>query len=138
MDKQVELMASVPLFSGLTRKELESICVSCKETTFPAGKEIFHEGAEGVGFHLILEGEVEVIKGEQVEATLGTGKFFGEMSLIDGGPRSATIRTKTPVKTFSLTSWEFRPLVEGNPSIAFKLLEELSRRLRASEKSPTH
>lgn len=136
--KAIDLMSSVPLFSALDRKELEDICVTCKQSEFPPGREIFRQGAEGVGFHLILEGEVEVIKGDRIEATLGPGNFFGEMSLIDGEPRSATVKTKTPVKTFSLTSWEFRPLLESNPAIALKLLEELSRRLRSAEPSPTH
>lgn len=136
--RAVEMMGSVPLFSGLSKKELEKVCVSCRETEFPEGRAIIQEGAGGVGFHLILEGEVEVVKGDRVEATLGPGKFFGEMSLIDGGPRSATVRAKTPVVTWALTSWEFRPLLENNPSIAMKLLEELSRRLRVSESSLTH
>lgn len=132
------MMRSVPLFEGLTKRELEAIYNAAKEVAFGADKAIVEEGATGVGFHMILEGEANVLVGGRRRATLGAGDYFGEMSLIDGGPRSATVRTTTPVRTVSLTSWAFLPLLDKNPSIAKKILLEMSRRLRALERSLRH
>jgi CRP/FNR family transcriptional regulator, cyclic AMP receptor protein len=132
------LLASVPLFEGLSKRELESIHRVAKEVHFDEGHDIVEEGATGVGFHLLLEGEAHVLIGGRKRATLRAGDYFGEMSLIDGGPRSATVRTSTPVRTLALTSWAFLPLLDKNPSIARKLLTEMSKRLRGIERSLTH
>lgn len=137
--KATDLLGEVPLFQGLSRKELTAIAASGKEVSHPEGREIVKEGAtEAAGFHLILEGTAKVLAGKRTVNTLGPGDHFGEMSLLDGGPRSATVTATTPVRTFSITAWSFRPLLERNPSIARKLLMEMSRRLRAATKSHTH
>jgi CRP/FNR family transcriptional regulator, cyclic AMP receptor protein len=141
MARTTEVMAllrSVPLFEGLSQKELQAIMRSAKQVEYAPDRDIVTEGATGVGFHLILEGRASVLVGGRTRAKLGPGDFFGEMSLIDGGPRSATVRADTGVRTLSLASWEFTPLLDANPSIARKLLVELSRRLRAVERSLTH
>jgi CRP-like cAMP-binding protein len=109
-----------------------------KEVTFDEGKPIVEEGATGAGFHLILEGEAAVLVGGRKRASLGPGDYFGEMALLDGGPRSATVKAMTPVHTLTLASWAFVPLVDKNPPIARKLLVELSRRLRNLERSLQH
>lgn len=132
------MLKSVPIFEGLTKKELEAVMSSAKEIEFAPGREIVKEGASGVGFHLILEGQANVIVGDHAQAKLGPGDYFGEMSLIDGGPRSATVQADSAVRTLSLASWEFTPLLDSNPSIARKMLIELSRRLRAVESTHTH
>jgi CRP/FNR family transcriptional regulator, cyclic AMP receptor protein len=132
------LLGNVPLFEGLSKKELNSILTVAKEIHFDEGHDIVEEGATGVGFHLIQEGEAHVLIGGRKRATLRAGDYFGEMSLIDGGPRSATVRTTTPVRTLALTSWAFMPLLDKNPSIARKLLQEMSKRLRAIERVLTH
>jgi len=134
-----DLLASVPLFEGLAKKELASILDAAKDMHVPAGKPIVEQGQSGgVGFHLILEGRCKVVvHGEEV-ASLGRGDYFGEMSLIDGGPRSATVVPDSDVRTLSLTSWTFLPLLDENPSISRKLLIEMSRRLRAAERSIKH
>jgi CRP/FNR family transcriptional regulator, cyclic AMP receptor protein len=132
------LLRSVPLFEGLSQKELQAVIRSAKQVEYAPDRDIVTEGATGVGFHLILEGKASVLVGGRTRAKLGPGDFFGEMSLIDGGPRSATVRADTDVRTLSLASWEFTPLLDANPSIARKLLVELSRRLRTVERSLTH
>jgi CRP/FNR family cyclic AMP-dependent transcriptional regulator len=132
------LLAGVPLFEGLSKKELNSILSVAKQIQFDEGHDIVEEGATGVGFHLVLEGEAHVLIGGRKRATLRAGDYFGEMSLIDGGPRSATVRTSTPVRTLALTSWAFMPLLDKNPSIARKLLAEMSKRLRNIERALTH
>lgn len=134
-----QMLGSVGLFEGLSSKELSQISKSAREVDFEAGSVIVKEGEEGVGFHLILSGRAKVTVGGRSRTTLGPGKFFGELSLIDRGPRTATVTAETGVRTLSLVSWEFLPLVEKTPSIARKLLVEMCRRLReADAKSHTH
>jgi CRP/FNR family cyclic AMP-dependent transcriptional regulator len=132
------MLGSVRLFEGLTKRELGAIMSAGKVVAVPAGKHIVEEGQTGVGFHLILEGEAKVTVGGKQRGALRPGDYFGEMSLIDGGPRSATVMAATPVKTFSIASWAFGPLIAAQPSIARKLLVEMSRRLRAVERSLQH
>ena len=132
------LLGRVSLFEGLSRKELESILAAGKEITHGPEHEIVEEGATGVGFHLIVEGEAEVLVGGVPRAKLGAGDYFGEMSLLDGGPRSATVRSVTPLRTLALTSWAFMPILDKSPSMARKLLQEMSKRLRHAEDSLRH
>jgi CRP/FNR family cyclic AMP-dependent transcriptional regulator len=132
------MLGRVPLFEGLSKRELGAIHGAAKVTEFSAGRAIVEEGATGLGFHLILEGEAAVTVGGRKRATVRAGDHFGEMSLIDGGPRSATVRAETPVRTLGLTSWAFLPLLEDHPTMARKLLVEMSKRLRNLEKSLQH
>jgi CRP/FNR family transcriptional regulator, cyclic AMP receptor protein len=132
------MLRQVPLFEGFSKRELDAVFSSAKITEFSPGKPVVEEGATGVGFHLILEGEAAVTVGGRKRAVLRSGDYFGEMSLIDGGPRSATVRAETPVRTLGLTSWAFLPLIDDHPSMARKMLVEVSRRLRGVEKSLQH
>jgi CRP/FNR family cyclic AMP-dependent transcriptional regulator len=134
----VDMLAAVGLFEGLSKKELNTISKTGRHVEFPAGSVIVKEGEEGIGFHLILTGKAKVSVRGRSRTSLGPGKFFGELSLIDRGPRTATVKAETDVTTLSLLSWEFLPLVEKTPSIARKLLLEMCRRLREADKSHTH
>jgi CRP-like cAMP-binding protein len=132
-----ERLRSVPLFSGLSDKQIRRIVDAGKRVELPEGRVVAREEQMGEGFHVILEGSVSVsVQGED-KGNLGPGKFFGEMSLIDGKPRSATVTVVEPTTTFSLTSWDFHPLLD-DPDIAKGLLAELAARIRASERSATH
>jgi len=129
-----ELIEKVPLFAGLDKKELQGLASSMKERTFEAGNTIAAEGQTGVGFFIIDEGEAAIsVKGEELK-TLGHGDYFGEVALIDDGERTATITAKTALKCYGITSWEFRPLVEQNADLAWKMLQMMAKMLRASEK----
>ena len=128
-----ELVQQVPLFKGLDKKELQGLASSMKERHFDEGDTISAEGQSGIGFFVIEEGEATVsVKGEE-RGALGPGNYFGEIALIDDGPRSATITAKTPMKTYGITSWEFRPLVEQNAALAWKMLQMMAERLREAE-----
>ena len=132
-----ELIKSVPLFSDLDRRELQSVAQSFKERTFDAGQEIAVEGRGGVGFFVIADGSAQVsVRGED-RATLGPGSYFGEVALIDEGARTATVTAETDLRAYGLTSWEFRPLVETNASIAWKLLQQLAKRVRELDQRAT-
>jgi len=129
----LELLGQCPLFSGISDKHLERIYDLAKEVRFPAGEELTEEGKQGARFYLILEGDAEVSIRGQSRGTRGPGDSIGEYSLLDGQPRSATVVAKTPVRTLSLASWNFRPLLAEEPSLAEALLVELCRRLRETE-----
>ena len=116
MSAPTELVQGIPLFADLNKKELQGVASSMKERTFNAGQTIASEGQSGIGFFVIAEGNARVTQGDQERGTLGPGDYFGEIALIDG-----------------LTSWEFRPIVESNASIAWKLLKTMATRLREAE-----
>ena len=133
-DAPIELLQQIPLFEGLQRNELERIARSFKERRVNAGDTLAAEGAGGVGFFIIGEGTASVdVHGEQ-RGQLGPGNYFGEIALIDDqARRTATITAETDLICYGLTSWEFRPLVETNAEIAWKLLQVMAKRLRESE-----
>jgi CRP-like cAMP-binding protein len=129
----VEALQRVPLFQDLERKEVEQIARSFKERRFSAGDTVASEGKGGAGFFLIDQGEASVTVGGQERATLKAGDYFGEIALIDEGARSATIKAKSDLVCYGLTFWEFRPLVQENAAIGWKLLQSLAKKLRAAE-----
>lgn len=117
------LLKKVPLFSDLDSRELEGIANSMKQRTFSQGQEIAVEGESGVGFFVIEDGEARVtVHGDEVRR-LGPGDYFGELALIAQSPRTATVTADTDLKTYGMTFWDFRPLVEDTPGIAWKLLQ---------------
>jgi len=123
----VELLQRVPLFSDLDKKELERVAASMKERTFTAGETVTAEGATGVGFFIIESGNAKVTIGGEERRTLGPGDYFGEVALLNESARTATITAETDLRCYGLTSWEFRPLVETHGSIAWKLLQAMSK-----------
>jgi|SRR5436190_6348560 len=133
-----EVLKRVPLFQGLDEKHIGTLSRTFTERTFPAGREITTEGAGGIGFFVIDDGEAVVTVGGEERRTLRSGDYFGEIALIDDGPRSSTVTAKTDVKAYGLTSWQFRPLVEENASIAWPLLLQLAQRLREVEGAQAH
>jgi CRP-like cAMP-binding protein len=132
-DAQAELLGKVPLFQDLSKKELEMVLRASKEANFQPGAEIVREGASGTGFHLILAGSATVTQAGRELRKLGPGDSFGDIALIDGGKRTATVTVNEPVHTLSLVEWEFKPLLIEHPQLAHKLLLELCRRLRDAE-----
>ena len=129
----VDLLKKVPLFSGLDQKELKRLGGSFKERTFNAGEPVAVEGEAGAGFFVIENGEAVVtIHGEE-RGRLGPGDYFGDVAMIDQGDRTATIQAESELKCYGLTFWDFRPLVETDPRIAWPLLQVMAKRLREAE-----
>jgi CRP/FNR family transcriptional regulator, cyclic AMP receptor protein len=122
-----DLLRRVPIFSDLDRKELERIATSMKQRTFNAGDTVTSEGQTGVGFFVIEEGQATVTVGGDERRKLGPGDYFGEVALLNESARTATITAETDLRCYGLTSWEFRPLVETHGSIAWKLLQAMSK-----------
>ena len=125
----------VQLFAELDRKGLEQVARLLKERQFSKGETVILEGSGGAAFFLIESGEATVsIRGTE-ESTLRQGDCFGEIALIDGGPRMRTITASSDLVCYGLTFWEFRPLVEGNGAIGWQLLQALAKMLRAAQQA---
>jgi CRP-like cAMP-binding protein len=130
-----ELLKRVPLFADLEGKELQQIASSMKPRTFSPGQQIAVEGESGVGFFVIEDGQAKVtVHGDEVR-TLGPGDYFGEVALITHGARTATVTADTELKTYGMTFWDFRPLVEDTPGIAWKLLQGAVKQYDQSQQS---
>lgn len=131
-DRKIELIASVPLFAGCSKKELARIASLADEVDIPAGTALTHEGRTGHEFCVLISGSADVRRGKRKLATLGDGDFFGEIALILDAPRSATVSATTPVRLLVVERRAFQSLMEQLPSIRAKVLEALAARL-ASE-----
>jgi CRP/FNR family transcriptional regulator, cyclic AMP receptor protein len=133
----VEQLSNVPLFSGCSAKELNLIARAVKEVNHREGRVIAREGEPGIGLFVIVDGTAKVTIGGQLKTKLGPGDFFGEIALLDGGPRTATVTATSDIKLIGLTEWVFRGLLQEHPSIAMKTLQGLASRLRNASKSAT-
>jgi CRP-like cAMP-binding protein len=131
-----ETLARVPLFSGVKDKDLKKLGKRMQERSFDEGEVITTQGESGLGFFVIEDGNASVSRDEQVVRNLGPGDFFGEVALIDEGPRSATVVATTNLRCRGMTAWEFKPFVEEHPDVAWSLLQTLVGRLREAESTP--
>ena len=128
-----ETLPRVPLFSEMKPKELKKLEQRMGERTFSQGDEIIVEGETGIGFFVIEEGQAEVSVAGVTVRTLGPGEYFGEVALIDGGTRTATVTAGSELRCRAMSSWEFQPFVEEHPEVAWSLLVHLVGRLREAE-----
>jgi len=131
--REVEVIERVPLFANMSPRDVEGIAALFKERHFAAGETITKEGAGGAAFFVIESGEATVSIGGRERAKLTSGDYFGEIALIDEGARSATVTASSEIVCYGLTYWEFRPLVQQNPTIAWNLLQTLAKRLRTAQ-----
>ena len=128
----VERLAAVPMFAELSKRDLGRLWDRMKVARHAAGHQIVSEGRGGHGFHLVLDGAVRVQR-KSKQLTLGPGDFFGEMSIIDEGPRTATVTASEPTQVASLSSAEFRVFAKQHPELCWKLLVFMTRRLREEQ-----
>ena len=128
-----EVLRDVALFSELGGRELERLADRFHERTYAEGETVMREGSTGTAFFVIAEGNAAVSVAGEMKATLGPGDYFGEIALVDDHVRSASITAATDLRCYFLTPWEFRPFVEENPQVAWALLRNLARRLRAAQ-----
>jgi CRP-like cAMP-binding protein len=124
-----EALRRVPLFEELDTAELGSIADSMNEANVPAGGIVTAEGGPGDGFFVIESGEAEVTIEGEPRGTMTAGDYFGEIALLVGSSRTATVTAITALRCHALTPWDFRDLVEGNPSIAWKVMQSMAARL---------
>lgn len=130
-------LSRVPLFSDCSKKDLQTIARVVKDIDHEAATVIAREGEPGIGLFVLVDGTAEVSIGGRKLASLGPGEFFGEIALLDGGPRTATVTAVTDVKMLGLTEWVFRGLLQEHPSIAIKTLQQMAGRLRSATSAAT-
>jgi CRP-like cAMP-binding protein len=133
--RAIDLLSRVELFEELSDPELRKVAAVAKVMEFPAGEAVTEEGTAGGRFYVIESGTAKVVAAGRTRATLGPGDCFGELSLIDGEPRSASVVALEPLRTWSIAEWNFRPLLKTQGSIAYKLLVALVRRVRSVQKT---
>jgi CRP/FNR family transcriptional regulator len=128
----VERLQGVPMFTELSRRDLGRVWDSMRIVEHAPGHRIVTVDRPGQGFHLILSGKATVERKKQ-RIDLGPGDFFGEMALIDDGPRSATVTAASTVVTASISAWEFKAMAKEHSELLWKLLVHLTSRLRAEQ-----
>ncbi len=129
MSAAADTLKKVPLFSSLDDKQIDRIASSMRERRYSAGDTVTEQGAGGVGFFVVAEGEADVAVDGEHKGTVGPGQYFGEVALLTDSPRTATLTAKTDMLCYGMTAWDFKPLVESNADIAWKLLSAMAARL---------
>jgi CRP-like cAMP-binding protein len=128
-------MRDVPLFAGLLPSELDRIALVMNPRDVPAGEVVCAEGEPGTEFYIVAGGEAEIERGGETVAKLTTGDHFGELALLDRGPRSATVRAVTDLRLYVLRDQSFAAVLNEVPALAQKLLAAMAARLRDADAS---
>lgn len=134
--RKLTMLRAVPLFRGLSKREVSKILQAGREMEFAEGASIVEEGLEAIDFYLILSGRARVTVRGRKRRLLEAGDYFGEISVLDGGPRSASVTAESRVWTLRLERKRFLEILDRNGSIGRKILVEMCRRLREAEGSP--
>lgn len=127
-----QLLRDTPLFSHCTKRELAALAAEADELELPAGAELTREGAAGREFIVLAQGAAKVTRNGRVLARLGSGDFLGEIALLSGGTRTATVTTTEPSVVLVLTDRAFRRVAQRIPSVNARLVEALAERLQES------
>jgi CRP/FNR family transcriptional regulator, cyclic AMP receptor protein len=132
-DAFLDHLSEVPLFSALSKRDLQLVARAAEDVKVDAGKVLVTEGSAGAEFFVIVEGKARVTRRGRKVAELGPGDFFGELALLDRAPRNATVVAETPMELLVLAQRQFAALIDEVPGLAHKLLAGLARRLRESD-----
>lgn len=132
-----EALRKVPMFATLDNKILERLETFARERTFDSGDDILHQGDEGGGAFVIIDGRVEVVRDGRKLADLGPGSVFGEMALLDNYRRSATVRAAEPTKCVVIPRSDFLAELHRSNELCYELLRVMSRRVREVEEALT-
>lgn len=134
MTDTADLLAGVPLLSGLDRKQLDKLARDFSEKTFPAGSVVVRQGDDhGIGFFVVAEGEgVVSVDGKEV-GKVGPGSHFGEVALISDRVRTATVTATTDLRCLVMTFWDFRAFVQGDADVAWALLQHVGGMLHRKD-----
>jgi CRP-like cAMP-binding protein len=130
------VLADLPLFRGVGKRHVRRIAELARPERFANGETIVRRGDKGDAFYVILDGQARVVRRSGPTKTLRMGDFLGEMALLDGGPRSATVRAATEVTTLRVPHRAFLKMLEDQPRIAFAIMQELAARLRQAQDDP--
>jgi CRP/FNR family cyclic AMP-dependent transcriptional regulator len=135
--RDVDMLSGVPLFAGLSRRDLRRMAEHADVVSFRPHETIVQAGRPGGTFYVMLQGEARVIRGGRKIAGMAPGDFFGEISLLDGGPRTATVSAETPVTAIRIFKRSFDRVITQEPAVASKILSVVAKRLREAERSIT-
>ena len=135
-DPKTEALKRVPLFSHCTQKELEFVASRTDEIDAPAGRQLTSQGHPGNAFYLLLDGEAEVTIDGKHRRTLKRGDFFGEISMLDLGPATATVVASTPVRLMVMSHPQFRDAVRANAQLLTQVMAAMGERLRSDSLAP--
>jgi CRP-like cAMP-binding protein len=129
------LLATVPIFEGLSKKQLKVIAKSSEVVDYMAGHSIVKEGDLGDSFFVVLHGQAKVTTGGKTINRLMPGDHFGEISLLDGDPRTATVTSETPMKMMMLERKDFIKAVSNDPEMSLAMMRTLARMIRRVDRS---
>jgi CRP/FNR family cyclic AMP-dependent transcriptional regulator len=133
MNAMVESLRAIPLFADLSTRDLKRLAASMTEMSFEPGQAVVAQGTGGVGFFVILDGRARVTQDGEERSMLGAGDYFGEMALIDGDDRAASVHAEGDLRCAAMTTWNFRPFVKEHPDVAWALLTALVKRVRETQ-----
>ncbi|HEX2025376.1 MAG TPA: cyclic nucleotide-binding domain-containing protein [Actinomycetota bacterium] len=136
LNERQDALSVAPLFAALSKRHLRDLARVSGVTERPEGATVVKEGASGSVFYVILDGAVKVVRKGRTIARLRRGEFFGEMSLLDGQPRVASVVTEAPSRFLTLSAKDFRAALDRDPALARRVLREMALRLREREKPP--
>ncbi len=130
------VLSAVPLFAGLHQRDVRRVASVAEETWFNAGHVVVQEGEPGSSFYVILDGEARVTKGAsgRTVARLKAGDYFGELALLDGGPRSATVIAETSLDAVGIQRSAFRKMLTQEPEVGLRIMAGVAARLREYER----
>lgn len=129
-DRRSELIGGCRLFRDLDAAGLSAVAAAAIEVEFAAERVIARQGEIGTGFFVIVDGMVRVVRDGTIVARLGPGEFFGELSVLDGGPRVAQVVAEQPTRCLALATWDFERVLREEPGVALTVLRVVARRLR--------
>ena len=131
-DPKVDRLAHVPLFKGLSKRDLEFLASRVDEVNLKPGQTVIREGQPTDSFFILISGNVDVMRAGKPAARLGPGEFFGEIGMLDQGPATATVTTDGPVDAMVLSHAQFRDAIKGNDGLAMQVIAAMAQRLRAN------
>jgi len=137
-DRKSELLAGARLFDGVDTDGMDRIATVAVQVDFPADHVIVRQGEIGTGFFVVVDGAARVVRDGETIATIGPGDFFGELSVLDGRPRVASVIADIATTCLALPTWEFESVLRDEPSVAIAILRGLAARLRDLTEADRH
>jgi CRP/FNR family transcriptional regulator len=137
-DSRVELLRAVPMFASAREDDLAALVAAATEVDLPAGRTVVRQGDDGNGLFLVLDGRVHVVRDGETLATLGPGEWFGELAVLDRGPRVASVVADVPTRCLAIAAWDAERLFMERPGLTYGVARELATRLRARVEDHRH
>jgi CRP/FNR family cyclic AMP-dependent transcriptional regulator len=133
MSAVIDRMRTVPLFRGMSTSDLETVADRASETTFGDGQTVTREGEPGDTFYIVTDGRLQVSQHGKVVGEMGPGDFLGEISLVDGRPRTATVTAVGPVEALVIRRADFLEMIEWDSAVRLGILIALTERIRKTD-----